>query len=216
MTKYSKYIFKRLKNPVCDNCNIDMHSEFGGKWICSRCGYTTRWRYKNIISIKGMIAATIVIILVVTFINISTSYSERNKLHNMILQVNHLATECKIYSSENIAVYGKCLVWDGSYSQINSMIPKNIRASSSDKTITIFLVLPRKDIALGKYSISKETAYIQYVDICAIVWPNNKILGTHTIISKDPRASRPVKNEPEYGNPNEPIAAWIRTLKTYQ
>lgn len=122
-------------------------------------------------------------------------------------------------AGDRIAVYGRALVWDmqsNSRSDVNAQLQSSLQAKSTDRPITVFMVIGTRNEQVGTYSISKEPAYRQYVDIAVASWPEKKALGFHSVVSNEPRSSRQVQSTPEYGGINQPVADWINTLPTVQ
>lgn len=143
------------------------------------------------------------------------SHKETEKQRTIVNEVRSLIDECKKIGDAPISVRGKYLVWDvtkDSRSAAHGKLSREIRASSSDSQITVFMVLPERNVMVGRYSISHEPAYRQYMDVCVTYWPEKKAVGMHSVVSKKPRSSRPVQQSPEYGDPNEPIVRWINSL----
>jgi len=119
-------------------------------------------------------------------------------------------------NSNNPILHGNALIWDmtsNSRSAAYDLLPSDLRAESSDKQITVFLIRGARDVKVGTYSISGENAYEQYTDISVVYWPENRSAGFYSILSEEPRSSREVQNNPEYGDPNKPIADWIEKLR---
>jgi hypothetical protein len=74
------------------------------------------------------------------------------------------------------------------------------------------MIIGERKEQVGTYSVSSEPAYRQYVDIGVAHWPEKTAVGMVSVVSKEPRTSRPVENLPEYGDPTESIANWITGL----
>jgi len=132
------------------------------------------------------------------------------------VHIRHLIDSCRAVSgSASIAIKGKALVWDMTsnvVSDANRKLPSHLRADLSDSLITVFMIIGERKEQVGTYSISHEPAYRQYVDIAVAYWPEKTAVGMSSVVSKEPRASRPVQNQPEYGDPAESIANWIAGL----
>jgi hypothetical protein len=143
------------------------------------------------------------------------SHKETKRQRAIVEEVRPLIEKCKKIGNTDISVRGKCLVWDmatNDRSDVHGMLYNVMKGSSSDNPLTVFMVLPERNVMVGRYSVSDEPAYRQYMDICVVYWPEKKPVGMHSIVSKEPRSSRPVENNPEYGDPNAPIAKWINLL----
>lgn len=134
----------------------------------------------------------------------------------IVNDVRPLLEACKsIGDSGSVTIRGKALVWDmrsDSRSGAHGMLPSELKASSSDSKITVFMVLGERTVHVGTYSISGQPGYRQYMDICVADWPEKKAVGMASVVSKEPRQARPVQHSPEYGDPNEPIVNWIASL----
>jgi len=132
------------------------------------------------------------------------------------VHIKHLIDSCKtVGGSPSIAIKGKALVWDmnsHAVSRAQRRLPSHLRASPSDGEITVFIVIGERQEQVGTYSVSNEPAYRQYVDIAVARWPEKTAVGMSSVVSKEPRASRPVRNQPEYGDPIEAIANWIAAI----
>ena len=119
-------------------------------------------------------------------------------------------------NSNDLVLRGKALIWDMTKnyrSPAYDQLPDNLKASSSDKVITVLMIQGARSVKVGTYSISGEPAYRNYTDIFVVYWPENKTAGLYSIVSAEPRSSRPVQYNEEYGDPNKPIADWISNLR---
>jgi hypothetical protein len=129
--------------------------------------------------------------------------------------------ECQSIGDKPVTRLGKCLVWnlDG-----NSTYPaqdgldSSIQYSKGDGPVTVFLVSDKRSEQMGTYSVSKEPAYRQWVDVCVVQFSSTNDSGTatatHEVVSLDPRQSRPVQYSPEYGDPVPKVVEWISALPT--
>jgi hypothetical protein len=139
--------------------------------------------------------------------------TERQRL--IVNEVRPLIEDCKQLGEKPISIRGTCLVWDitkNFRANAHGLLPRKLRATSSDNEITVFMVLPQREELVGHYSVSKQPGYRQYVDVCVVYWPQKKAVGMHSVISKDPPLVRKVTHSPEYGDPSKPIASWIESL----
>lgn len=145
-----------------------------------------------------------------------TTHQETEKQRAIVNDVRHLVEACKsMGNSEPITIRGKALVWNmnsNSRSSVHDILPTELKASSHDNTITVFMVLGKRDVKVGTYSISGQPGYQQFIDVCVAYWPEKKAIGMGSVVSKQPRLSRPVQGSPEYGDPNEPVKNWITSL----
>jgi hypothetical protein len=145
----------------------------------------------------------------------TVSHKETVAQRAIVNEVRGLIQDCRT-AGDKVTVTGKALVWDmrsDSRSGAHGMISSSRQAKSTDKPITVFMVMGERNEQVGTYSISHQPAYRQYMDVAVAVWPDKKPVGFHSVVSKEPRSSRPVQQTPEYGDPNEPIARWIDTLR---
>ena len=134
----------------------------------------------------------------------------------IVNEVRGLVESCR-HAGDNVTVVGKVLVWDmrtDTRSGAYGMCPTLLQAKPTDTPITVFMVMGERNEQVGTYTISHQPAYRQYLEVAVASWPQKKPLGFHSVISKEPRLTRPVQQVPEYGDPNEPIANWIKTLPT--
>lgn len=165
-------------------------------------------------ALKAVAAVFVAYIIAVIWFGI-TSYNEIERKRAIVNEARNLIGECRKLGETPISMRGKCLVWDVTddfYSGAHHILPEELKADSSDDPLTVFLVLPERNESVGRYSVSDEPGYRQYVDVCVVYWPEKKAVGMHSVVSKHPRMFRPVKYSPEYGNPDEPVARWINTL----
>lgn len=142
---------------------------------------------------------------------------EMQKQKDIINQAKPFAEDGAIEGDpDDLVLKGNALIWDltsNARSPSYDLLPGNLKAKSSDELITIFFIKGSRDVKVGTYSISGEPAYEQYTDISVVYWPENNSAGFYSIVSEEPRSSREVQHNPEYGNPNRPIAEWIEKLR---
>lgn len=142
------------------------------------------------------------------------SHKETVAQRAIVNEVRGLISSCRT-AGDRIAVVDKVLVWDmqgNSRSGAQGMLPGPLKAKSTDKPITVFMVVGKRDERVGTYSISRQPAYREYMDIAVACWPEKRPVGFHSVVSSEPPPSRPVQGTPEYGDPNKPIAEWIESL----
>jgi hypothetical protein len=165
---------------------------------------------------KGLkiVAALSIVGIVIWYGNVS--HKETVAQRAIVNEVRGLVDACR-NSGDAVTIAGKVLVWDmraDSRSGAHGMLPGTLKAASIDRPITVFMVMGQRDEKVGTYSISGQPAYRQYMDVAVAYWPEKKPVGFHSVVSREPRSSRPVQQTPEYGDPNEPIARWIASLPT--
>jgi len=166
--------------------------------------------------VSNVMFVVFIIMIIAIFIGAFVSkHNETERQRAIVNEVRTLIENCKKIKDNPITIRGRCLVWDvatDSRSYTYYKLPVKLQASSSDSQITVFMVLPERNVLVGYYSISRQPAYRQYMDVCVVHWPEKKAVGMYSIVSKEPLISRQVRNSPEYGDPNEPIARWIESL----
>ena len=88
---------------------------------------------------------------------------ETERQRGIISDVRHLLDVLELdaakstYSPSSVSVKGKALVWDitsSSRSGAHNILPAELRASSSDSLITVFMVIRTRRLNVGTYSIS--------------------------------------------------------------
>jgi hypothetical protein len=164
------------------------------------------------------IAIIVIIIGGLICLNTYTRNVKRKAIDRMraiVSDVRPLIKDCRKIGDNNISIKGKCLVWDITTdlpSRANGILPKEFKSGLSDRQVTVFMILPEREVMAGCYSISGEPGYRQYMDVCVAYWPEKRAVGMRSIVSKEPRLSRPAQQKPEYGDPSEPIAGWIASL----
>jgi hypothetical protein len=133
----------------------------------------------------------------------------------IVAEVKGLIQDCRA-AGDHVAFARKALVWNmhnDTRSGAYGMLPDPIRATDRDRPITVFMVVGERKEKVGTYSISGQPAYRQYVDVAVVLWPDKKPIGFHTVVSREPKLSRPVQDTAEYGDRDEAIANWIMSLR---
>jgi hypothetical protein len=165
---------------------------------------------------KGIICIFMIFLIACTGC-IDSITGEMQKEKAIVDQVRPLIQNNPSHSNPNdLLLRGKALIWDmttNSRSPAYDMIPGELRAISSDKIITVFMISGARSEKVGTYSISGKTAYRNYTEIFVLYWPENKTAGLYSIVSEEPRSNRPVQQSEEFGDPNKPIAEWIAHSK---
>lgn len=165
----------------------------------------------------GTLKVIVAIVVVAAAVSWGISaYSENRQQRRLVDEVRGLVDACKSQPAPaSIAMRSKALVWDvrsDSRSGAHGRLPSELRVTGKDERATVFLVLGERTEQVGTYSISRQPAYREYIDVCVAYWPEGKAVGVHSVVSRDPRSRRPVQHSPEYGDPNEPIATWVASL----
>jgi hypothetical protein len=150
---------------------------------------------------------------------------ETQKQKAIVTKVSPLINEkTRSENSDDISLHGKALIWDltkDSRSDAYDSLPDSLRAASSDKPITIFMITDIRDDKVGVYTITGKyetygiPAYQRYVDIFVAYWPENRSAGKYTIKGEEPPEeieADDADRDGEFGDINSPIANWIANL----
>ena len=110
---------------------------------------------------------------------------------------------------------GRAMVWDYTKSQVDptyELLADDLRGSSRDGQLTMFCIVERTNIEVGRYSISGQPAYQEKLSIGVVYWPNEIFAGRVTVYGGRPPSTRTVRYVPEYGSAVK-VAEWISGLK---
>jgi hypothetical protein len=128
--------------------------------------------------------------------------------------------DCKTAGDKPLERKSKSLVWDleaDSLYRAHGLIG-DLGYSNGGGPVTVFFVSAQKKVQVGTYSISHQPAYREWVDVCVVEFSDptgsGTVVGSHEVVSLDPRRSRPVQQSPEFGDPAPPVADWIRSLRS--
>lgn len=170
----------------------------------------------SILEIEGVRILISIAVLVIWLALYLNHDAKRVAFLNTILpELPQLVLQCKAMGDGAIEIHGRCLVLDMSEKDVSSvqrLLPREMKAEYNESHITIFVVTTLRQEYVGRYAVSDQPAFRQYADVCIIAWPEKKPLGMHSIISREPRHTRIVESNPEFGDPNAPVAAWIKEL----
>jgi hypothetical protein len=109
---------------------------------------------------------------------------------------------------------GKAMIWDATKKDVErayELLPDDLRASSLDGVVTVFSIVSREQILVGRYSISGQPGYKERMQIGVVYWPDRESPGTVTLWGGDPPGLRPVQYSPGYGS-SVSIRDWISSL----
>ncbi len=139
-------------------------------------------------TIPKIIGALLGLILGVSMIGCDVpSAEEQQKLKAIVDEVKPLLKDWKGTAIFNGPIKGKSLIWwldEDRISAASWELPQEMRASSSDKEITVVLYSERGYVrGLGRASTT--------VDIFVIYWPERKAAGTITISARSGTGSLP-------------------------
>jgi len=165
--------------------------------------------------IKAAIVLVVVIAIAVWVAAGGSDEEGTQSQKEIVQQLRPLIAQCMRLGDEEIAVRGKCLVWDihgDRLSQADRYLPENLKATGNDKQLTVFMVAVRKNVLVGRYSASKRGAYRQFVDVYVAYWPQKRAVGAHSLVTQPPPNVRKVQARAEYGHPGPTIAHWIKRL----
>jgi hypothetical protein len=169
------------------------------------------------VSWRGWLATHVVVTAVTALAIVFTSmFLELERKERIVDQVRSLSSPCDSGSAK-VERRGRALIWDlegNGQSGAQDMLPSHLAASSSDHHITVVMIVAKRKEQVGTYSISGQPAYKQLVDLCIVYWPERTVAGEATIVSEEPHFVRPVEENPEFGDPSQPIAEWVTRLPT--
>jgi hypothetical protein len=129
----------------------------------------------------------------------------------MVQNVRSLVEQCRLTTNE-VVVVGKVFVWDlrgNSLSGAQELLPADLQAKPTDTPVTIVLIVGDRKEKIGTYSVTKQPAFRQVVDLAVVYWPHPAVAGQHSVQSVDPPARRRLTGTPGYGDPSQRIADWI-------
>jgi hypothetical protein len=129
--------------------------------------------------------------------------------------------DCKTAGDKPLERKSKSLVWDlaaDSLYRAHGLLG-DLGYKNGGGPVTVFFVSAQRKVQVGTYSISHQPAYREWVDVCVVEFSeptgDGRVLGSHEVVSLDPRRSRPVEQNPEVGDPAPPVADWIRSLPSH-
>lgn len=127
---------------------------------------------------------------------------ERARLRDIANEVYPLINQCKsVHNESSILLKGKALVWDLKTGMLKENIWEipykvdsydlphdswELKAKSSDRKITVFLIQEYTLEKIAPYNIGDYTGYRARYDIYVIYYPEKKIAGMHTIFADPP------------------------------
>src|ERR1039457_5476848 len=122
-----------------------------------------RMAHKHTFKVLG--CAFWLIVVTVPLVALVTSYREKAREETIVNDVKHLIVKCQEmaapikvgdnvyrFPDQPIALVGKALVWDmttQSRSGAHALLPSEMRATSSDTSITVFMVLGEEKDQVG-------------------------------------------------------------------
>jgi len=121
---------------------------------------------------------------------------------------NYLASIDNSSLVNKVPLVGRALIWDfqtNLRSKANSNLSGLFKAKSSDKSITVFMILCHRNGKNSTNSDSNQPTFIQYIDLGVSVWPEKKFIGLYSIECKVNGASQ-----------NQLIVEWIKSLKKFE
>ena len=139
--------------------------------------------------------------------NITYQERETNRKSQAIMasKVRYLADPVNASISDDFepVLYGRAMVWDFTKNEVDpayEMLPDDLRASSRDGIVTMFCIVDREDIEVGRYSVSNSPAYQEKMTLSVVYWPEKVSPGTVIVWGERPPSSRTVSYSPEYGS----------------
>lgn len=126
--------------------------------------------------------------------------AEVNAQQAIVKEVVPIINSCRT-AGDNIEIVGKALVWDLTRNKdldsqrewfeggwAGGRLENSRDATSSDKQITVFIIVRKREEAVGFYTGgSGETAYRKYADIAVVLWPDMRPIGFHVVVSEPPQ-----------------------------
>jgi hypothetical protein len=129
------------------------------------------------------------------------------------------SANCIAHGDQAVQRSAECLVWDTERDlphAAQALLGDWMQYQNGGGPLTVFLVSGKRIQQVGTYSISHEPAFLECVDVCVVQFDDlgsaGKPLACHEVVSLDPRETRPVQQNPEYGDPAPPLARWIASL----
>lgn len=109
---------------------------------------------------------------------------------------------CKNVSTNatNLVLRGKTVVWDKTQSKTDDaldLIPAELRAGSDSGRLTLFIIDTRGADIMGYYSVSKQPAYREWLNVSVLQWPNGDCLGRVRLSGGDPQRPDPLRIHPD-------------------
>lgn len=135
----------------------------------------------------------------------SMSYMNESEQNHIIDQVLPLIASNQDIDSRNIpSIKGGVILYQTGayqnssyyYNNYDFWIPDNLKAKTTDKVITIILMVDERYQEVGIW-ISNKTGerlkgYKKYTDVFLIYWPENRIVGKYTVIGDEPKEEEEV------------------------
>ncbi|MCX6832225.1 MAG: hypothetical protein NT028_08860 [candidate division Zixibacteria bacterium] len=142
--------------------------------------------------------------------------ANRTKQGRIATEVKQLAAMAVARESYDFkpSLRGRTMIWDFTKNNVDlayELLGDDLRASLWDQQITMFCIIQRRSIEIGRYSISNEPGYKEKMTIGVVYWPQRKSPGVAEVWGGEPVYSRPVRYTPEYGSAVN-IKNWIEGL----
>jgi hypothetical protein len=130
-------------------------------------------------------------------------------------QVRTVAEQGKVtFGAVQPTLRGRAMVWDLTQNQVDQayeLLPDDLRASSREGNLTMFVIRRRWNVQIGTYTISRQPAFQEHMEIAVVYWPNKVLAGVVELLGGQPPNPRPVQYSPGYGSSVE-IKQWIERL----
>jgi HEAT repeats len=140
-------------------------------------------------------------------------------LNEFARKASEKVDECKALGDRQIIRYKTVLVWEMWRNQkdpAQKLLDRFMKYPNSNNPVTVFLVGSQQTEQVGTYSISRQPAYREWVDVYVVQFrdltDNGTPIAAHKVVSLDPAEERPVQNTPEFGDPAPSVASWINSL----
>jgi hypothetical protein len=180
---------------------------------CESCG--TNLSPKHVSRSVGIkVAAIIALAIIVSAAGCTDPLA--GKKQAIVNDVLPLVNKSKsITGDPQYPINGQCLIWDvanNKQSDAQDKLPSELKMSESSNNVTVFLITGTRDVPTGSYSISGEKAYEKVVDIAVAYWPEKVAVGMGHVRASNVPQERVVQHAPEYSDPNQAIADWVKVL----
>jgi hypothetical protein len=169
----------------------------------------------------GVFAAILLIAVFSIFVLRSLEDADRalRSQKSLVQKACGKIAECKALGDNPVGRPENVIVWDlenGKVHAAQDLLDVSTQYTGGGGPVTVFLVTAKQQEQVGTYSVSREPAYREWVDVYVVQFRSSldsgKAIGTHEVVSLDPASEREVINRPEFGDPAPPVADWVRAL----
>jgi hypothetical protein len=123
---------------------------------------------------------------------------------------------CGSVGAYNVVLRGEAYIWDKTTDSVEKTvfdrIAQDLRGTDAMKPLTVFVIYNRNQVQVGTYTVSRQPAYRESLDVAMFYWPSGECVGTTHVDGGDPPRTRPVQYVPGYGS-SVKLADWISGLR---